>query len=104
MLAAASSEEKRVLELVHLALQLVRRKGPVPPQLSQHVDAILRQAVVLAQKPDSVQGKIFPEAIQLALQLREIEGLRNAVENAPDLSSMTPEQADEILSSLELQD
>jgi hypothetical protein len=102
MLAAASTDQSRILELFDLALRLVHKRGSVPFQLSQHFNSILHQARALAENPDSIKGgSIFPEAIQLALRLREIESLREAVENVQDLSSMTPEQAGKILSSLE---
>ena len=102
MLAATSTEEKRVLELFDLALRLVRHRGAVPPLLSQHFNAILQQARALAHSPENVEGDIYPEAIQLALQLREFDQLRKAVADSRDLSSITPEQADRILSSLEM--
>jgi hypothetical protein len=102
MLAASSSEQKRVLELFDLALRLVQRSGPIPPQLSQHFNVILRQARALAEDPNTVEGDIFPEAIQLALRLRELKSLREAFRNIPDLSSVTPEQAGNILSSLDV--
>lgn len=100
MLAAAATEEKRVLELFDLALRLIQKSGSVPPQLSQHFNAILHQARVLAENPTAVKGDISPEAIQLALQLRDRKNLREAFRNVPDLSSITPEQAGEILSRL----
>ena len=99
MLAASSSEQDRVLELFDLALRLVQRSGPIPPGLIQHFNAILRQARALAEDPNSVKGQISPEAIQLALRLRERD-LKEVFQNVPDLSSLTPEKAGEILSTL----
>jgi hypothetical protein len=100
MLAASSSEQNRVLELFDLTLRLVQKCGPIPPQLSQHFNAILRQARALAEDPISVESPISPEAIQLALRLREGK-LREAFQDVPDLSSVTPELAARILSSLD---
>lgn len=101
MLAAASTEEGRILELFDLALRLVKRNGPVPPLLSKHFDVILQQARALADAPENVMGNIYPEAIQLALQLRNLNQLRRAVGDISGLSSVTPKQAAEILSTLE---
>jgi hypothetical protein len=100
MLAASSSEQNRALELFDLTLRLVQRSGAIPPQLSQHFNAILHQARALAEAPGTVESPIFPEAIQLALRLRE-ERLQEAFQNVPDLSSVTPELAARILSSLD---
>src|SRR5262245_36620358 len=87
MLAAASSDEKRILELFDLALRLVRQSGPIPEELSKHFNAILNQARALADNPDDVKGEISPEAIQLALKLKSIRNLRKAVDDIPNLSS-----------------
>jgi hypothetical protein len=78
---------------------LVQGSGPIPPGLIQHFNAILRQARALAEDPNSVKGQISPEAIQLALRLRERD-LKEVFQNVPDLSSLTPEKAGEILSTL----
>jgi hypothetical protein len=101
MLAASPNEQRRVLELVDLALRLVHRSRPIPPQLSQHFNTILQQARALSEDPDVVKGEIFPEAIQLALRLRE-KSLQEAFKNVPELSSVSPEQAARILSSLDV--
>jgi hypothetical protein len=100
MLAASSSQQNQVLELFDLALRLVQRSGPIPPQLTQHFNTILQQARALAEDPRGVEGPIAPEAIQLALRLRAGR-LHEVFLNVPDLSSVTPEQAARILSSLD---
>jgi hypothetical protein len=102
MLAAIPAEETRVLQLFELALRLVGSGSQkVPDQLKTYFDTVLEQARRLANDPTAVSGTILPEAIQLAIDLRDVEELRNAVDNLSSLAAITPERANAILVSLE---
>ncbi|MCW1994791.1 hypothetical protein [Bradyrhizobium diazoefficiens] len=101
MLAAVPSDESRTLELFDLALRLLKDKGSIPPQLSDHFNAVLRQAKELATTPTKVHGNPSPQAIQLACRILEISDLRAAVAAVDGIDAVTPDVASRILVSLE---
>ncbi|WP_157861920.1 hypothetical protein [Methylobacterium sp. Leaf361] len=102
MLAAAPAEETRVLALFQLALRLIRQgQGGVPPELERYFNSVLAQARSLSNDPRAVQGQLLPEAIQLALDIRDLDGLKDEIEGAHDASTVSPALADRILMRLE---
>lgn len=101
MLAAVPSDESRTLELFDLALRLLKDRGRVPPQLSDHFNDVLRQAKELAATPTKVGGSPSPQAIQLACRILEISDLRAAVAAVDGIDAVTPDLASRILLSLE---
>ena len=101
MLAAVPSDESRTLELFDLALRLLKHRGNIPPQLSDHFNAVLRQAKELATTPTKVRGSPTPQAIQLACRILEIAELRTVVAGVDGIDSVTPDMASKILASLE---
>jgi hypothetical protein len=102
MLAAAPAEDARILEVFRLALAMVGQgKSDIPPQLVSYFDTVLEQARRLSTDPKSVSSPIMPEAIQLALELRDFKSFRDAVDGITTLSAVSPSQANEVLSSWE---
>jgi hypothetical protein len=101
MLAAVPSDESRTLELFDLALRILKDNGKIPPQLSDHFNAVLRQAKELATTPTNVRGNPSPQAIQLACRILEISELRAVVAAVDGIDAVTPDMASKILSSLE---
>jgi hypothetical protein len=102
MLAAVPAQETRNLELFQLALRLVEQgRADIPAQLATYFDTVLKQALLLAKDPTAVSGKILPESIQLALELKKVSILRSAVDEANTLSAISRERAKIILESLE---
>ncbi len=101
MLAAVQSDASRTLELFDLALRLLSERGPLTEQLTEHANDVLRQAKALAVEPKSVQGRISPQAIQLACRIREVADLRDAVQQVDDIKLVSPDLAARILTSLE---
>jgi len=102
MLAATPSQESRVLTLFQLALRLVgQSEQPISPEMHTYFNRVLHQAKALNQDPSSITGGLLPEAIQLALNMRELEELRGVLSDADDLASVSPALADSILNNLE---
>jgi hypothetical protein len=101
MLAAVPSDESRTLELFDLALRLVSERGVVSAQLIDHFNKVLRQAKALAEEPNAVREALSPQAIQLACRIREVAELRRAIEPINDITSISPELASTLLTSLE---
>ena len=102
MLAAVPTEQTRVLELFSLALSMVgagRRDIPLP--LASYFNNVLEQARRLASEPAAVHGQILPEAIQLALDLRNVAAIRDAMNGVRSIDMISPEQAQKALESLE---
>jgi hypothetical protein len=95
MLAATSPERDRFPTLFHLALQIVSARRRLPDPLSHHLTAVIAQAWDIISNPNAISKDTAPEAIQLALRLRESERLRSAME--PARGHMTAEVAERLL-------
>jgi hypothetical protein len=101
LLAAIPAPEAKALELFRLALTIMRDSQRVSPQLSAYFDEVLRQARALDQDPTAKVQSLLPEAIQLALDLRERSKLRTSIENLPALVDVSPAKAGDVLRHLE---
>ena len=97
MLAAASPARERFPALFHLALEILSSERDLPPELSKHLKAVVSQALKVAADPASVGEDTLAESIQLALEIRNSEQLRSAIEPAAQ-HSMNAENAKRILS------
>ena len=72
MLAASSGEQDRALELFDLTLPLgPEKRADTSSGLSQHFNAILRQARALAEDPGTVKSPDFPGSDPTRPALRE---------------------------------
>lgn len=102
MLAAVPAEQTQILELFNLALSMVGSgKSDIPGPLASYFDKVLEQARRLADEPTAVHGEILPEAIQLALDIRNVSGFRDALNGVEGIATMSPEQAQRVLASQE---
>lgn len=101
MLAAMPAEDTRTLDMFRLALSLVSHEKPAPDQLKTYFESVLSQARALRENPNSAEGPLMPEAIQLAVELDAWDDFRAAVDQITELDSVTAEQAGRILGSLE---
>ncbi len=99
MLAAAP--ESRVLELFRLALIIAQSNRTVPDQLINYFNTVLSQARALDDNPTSKISAIMPEAIQLALDIRQRDELRQALQGVRSFSDITPTLATDFLRNLE---
>ena len=73
----------------------------VPPPLASYFDKVLEQARRLAKEPTAAQSGILPEAVQLALDIRDVSAFREAIDDVQSIKTMKPEQAQKALASLE---
>jgi hypothetical protein len=102
MLAAAPKRQDKSLDLFCLALTLIcKKEDNIPASLKTYFEEVVSQARVLARDPTQVQGRIMPEAIQLALEMRRAKQFSTQIEGVNGVDSVTPEIAGNILSAVE---
>jgi hypothetical protein len=102
MLAAVPSERGRALELFGLALSMVEaEKSDIPEALKAYFDHVLWQARQLLANPDASVDKLRPEAVQLALDLRDNHELSAAIGDAASINALRKEQAHAVLVAME---
>ena len=101
MLAAVPAPEARILELFRLTLGISLTERAVPDQLIQYFNRVLAQARALDRDPTGHLNEILPEAVQLALDIRERDSLRQAVTEIESFSDLTPTKAADVLRQLE---
>ena len=97
MLAAASPARERLPALFHLTLEILSSERDLPPELFKHLQQVVSQALKVAADPASVGEDTLAESIQLALEIRNSEQLRSAIEAAQH-DSIDAEHAKRILS------
>lgn len=98
MLAAATAPSRAdsSLQLLVLALNLATREMKAPKELEDHFSSTLDTARRLAGEPRSLAGPIAPEAVRLALLLREPD-MMAAFGDAVDLQDISPQAAARML-------
>lgn len=101
MLAAMPADDARILDMFRLALSIVSHGKSAPDQLRAYFESVLNQARALRENPGSVSGPLMPEAIQLAIELDALDEFRVAIDDITELNSITPDQANNILGSME---
>lgn len=103
MLAAAPIIQSNSLDLFKLALFLVESKEQnIPTSLKTYFSEILSQAKSIAKNPASVSRSTSPEAIELAVDIREIADFLQVLENIQTIDAVSPEQAKQILNKMEV--
>lgn len=104
MLAAVPSDADKRLELIRLALLLSSQaNAALPPALTSYFNEVLTQARLLIVDPDQLSSGHWPQAIQLANEMRTNEPLRSFFEGIDGISDITRENARLALSTLEPQ-
>lgn len=102
MLAAAPSPQSDSLELIRLALSMVRSGEPnIPDSLKIYFSTVIEQARTLAGDPSSVQGEVLPEAIDLALEIRSVKEFSDEIERIESVDTLSPGVATKLLSVME---
>jgi hypothetical protein len=103
MLAAVSKEQARTLDLFQAVLAFVTlgRSAEIPERVRNHFDAVVGQAKALVADPFSVTGTVMPEAIELALELRQWPDLSSVINNVVSVDTLNPDKARLILNTLE---
>lgn len=102
MLAAVPAEKTRILEMFNLALSMASvEEKAIPAPLADYFDKVLSQARQLLCAPDNITEPIMPEAIQLALDFRDDEMIRKAMEDVTSIRSIDSQRARSVLTSLE---
>ena len=101
MLAAAPAPEARMLELFRLALGIANSNRVVPEKLIDYFNTVLAQARALDNDPQATVDAVMPEAIQLALDIRDRAELRKAVKDIKSFHDITPTKAADVLRHLE---
>ncbi|MEQ1515514.1 MAG: hypothetical protein ABL931_03390 [Usitatibacteraceae bacterium] len=93
---AAVPDRPHSLELVRLILSLVRERSSIPPQLKKHLIDVIDEARRLADDPKIV-GSVSPEAIELAVEIRQQASLAASLRGVTSFDSIDPALAGELL-------
>ena len=102
MLMAVPSESRSGLELFRLALQLVEQDGArVEAPLADYVRTLVGQAKVLARSPKALASPILPEAIRLAVAIRNSNTLAEALDPIREIGDISPAVAAKLRESME---
>jgi hypothetical protein len=102
VLAAVPRELSQHLNPFWLTLRLVEQgRSDIPADAARHFDDIISQVRALLQDSYSHSSPISPEVVELILEIRATEGLRNAIDSLPKLNAIPPEIAHNILSTME---
>ncbi|AGB43404.1 hypothetical protein Mesau_00920 [Mesorhizobium australicum WSM2073] len=98
MLAATSMDRDESPAPFHVALRILSSERSIPEKLAVYLRDVMTQALQIASDPDTIDGETLPEAIRLALDLRESDALRAAV-GMVGAGTISAELAREILSA-----
>jgi hypothetical protein len=101
MLAAARNPSGP-LGLVRLVFSLVgAREANISDGLKEHIVAVIHQAQGLARDPESFEGTIYPEAIELAIQMRTERSFGDSISKISDFASIEPDLARQLLKRID---
>ena len=104
MLMAAPSESRPGLELFRLALQLAEHgRSRVEAPLAAYFRSLVCQAKVLARSPRAVSEPIMPEAVRLAVAIRNSSAFADAIAAVNDMADLSPTTAAKLRESMEEQ-
>jgi len=99
---ATPAVEQNGFDLFCLGLTMIGRGDTdMPAPLKAHLVAVITQAMTLAENPDRIEGALLPEAIQLALEIRDGGQLSAIIKKLGSPQSITPALANEILHDVE---
>lgn len=98
MLAAASLDRDQNPAPLHVALRILSSERRLPDKLSAYVRDVVRQALQIMANPESIDAQTLPEAIQLAVDLRESAELRAALGSVGS-GNISAKTAQEILAA-----
>ncbi len=102
MLAAAPSQQRDSLELIRLALSMVRNGEPnIPKSLTEYFSTVLQQAKALALDPSQPQAELLPEAIDLALEIQSVKEFSDELKKVESIDKIPPGIAKKLLIVME---
>ncbi|MEW8139146.1 MAG: hypothetical protein AB2761_18945 [Candidatus Thiodiazotropha endolucinida] len=101
----AAPEKNGSLELVRLALQLVRQNhlDDISAEFRTYFHRVVHEAKDLNADPAHVNPGTLPESIELALRMKLYEDLSRDLARVEDLNKVTPELANDLLRKMENQ-
>jgi hypothetical protein len=101
----AAPEKNGTLELIRLALQLVRQNhiDDISDEFRTYFDRVLQEAKDLSADPALINPNTLPESIELALRLKLYNELSQDMAGVNDILAVTPELAGELLRKMENQ-
>jgi len=103
MIATSHAFGDSTLDLFRLALSMLEKGDTnIPVTLKQYFAEILIQAKALAHNPSLVSSDTKPEAIELAVEIREINDLLEQLDQLDSLDSVPPQLASQLLKKMEV--
>jgi hypothetical protein len=98
MLAATSIDRDQSPAPLHVALRILSSERRLPEKLSTYVRDVFRQALQIMAHPESINAQTLPEAIQLAVDLKESAELRDALDSVGN-GTISAKTAQDILAA-----
>ena len=98
---AAATKSSGPLGLVRLILSLVQNGGqPIPEQLKDHLLVVVQQARTIAANPADIGNQALPEAIELALEIKSADVLKDELDQVTNFQSINADLARRLLDRL----
>ncbi len=98
---AAAPPRNSPLGLIRLIFSLAENPTqPIPEELKTYLMDVIKDAKTLLSNPNDTSQKIHPDAIALALGMKESEELTNAVQEITTFESINSVLASKVLERL----
>jgi len=104
MLAATPVTAKTdSLELFRIALSMCKNKEQnIPQSLKEYINVLVHQAKEIVNDPSTLSDGIYPEAIELAVDLKTIKEFSIEINSVQDFRELNSEAASKILEVMEV--
>ncbi len=103
MLATSHAFNNSTLDLFRLTLTLIESgETNIPTTLKDYFTEILNQAKAIAHDPNLVSNLTKPEAIELAVDVRDIDDFLDQLDQLEGIESVSPEIATQLLKKMEV--
>lgn len=100
MLAAASKTSLE-MRLLKVALSLLANRQPLPAELQEYADEVIRQAKDILSSPEKINVKLHAEAIELAYEIETHKKIQTDISKIYDFGQLTPVLASNLLKDME---
>lgn len=99
---AATPQVSSSQELFRLVLTLISSGSrDIPNSLKEHFLTVLSQAKIIVGDAEITLENVLPESIDLAFEIKEIDGLYDSLKTIDDIENVSPALADHLLNSME---
>ena len=104
MLAATPTVTNNTLDLFKLALAMIENGDTnIPDSLKEYFTEVLIQAKIIANDSNLITHETKPEAIELAVDIREFNEFLQILDNVNSIDNISQETAKNLLDRMEVQ-